>query len=161
MFVIGYWVRVEILYSYYSLHFLSFYPIFSLIFNFSVFYFAEYLRPYLNHSFQNVRERLGSILINIFEADLKFFDAPEPECPRIKDIIGEVIAKIQVLQTEEQTINRNGNFVRFSLKFEFTIHLFIQFLDNMDAESLELNSKNEEYDKAIRLFKTSRIHFFH
>lgn len=54
----------------------------------------------MNHSFQNVRERLGSILINIFEADLKFVEGPEPECPRIKDIIGEVVQKIQPLQYE-------------------------------------------------------------
>lgn len=39
-------------------------------------------------------------MINIFEADLKFNNAPEPECPRIKDIIGEVVRKIQPLQYE-------------------------------------------------------------
>lgn len=60
-----------------------------------------------------MRERLGSILINIFEADLKFFDAPEPECPRIKDIVGEVIEKIQVLQTEDQKTTRNGILFEF------------------------------------------------
>lgn len=68
----------------------------------------EYLRPYLNHSFKNVRERLGSILINIFEADLRFVDAPEPECPRIKDIINEVVQKIQVLKLDEP--KNNGMF---------------------------------------------------
>lgn len=68
------------------------------------------MRPYLNHSFQNVRERLGSILINIFEADLKFVDAPEPECPRIKDIIGEVVQKIQILQNDAPKGIRNGHF---------------------------------------------------
>lgn len=67
-------------------------------------FFIEYLRPYLNHSFKNVRERLGSILINIFEADLKFVGGPEPECPRIKDIINEVVQKIQILKID-------GNFI--------------------------------------------------
>lgn len=66
-------------------------------------FILEYLRPYLNHSFQNVRERLGSILINIFETDLKFVDAPEPECPRIKDIISEVVQRIQILQKRESS----------------------------------------------------------
>lgn len=74
-------------------------------------FLLEYLRPYLNHSFKNVRERLGSILINIFEADLKFVDAPEPECPRIKDIINEVVQKIQVLKLDEP--KSNGNFSIF------------------------------------------------
>lgn len=71
-------------------------------------HFVEYLRPYLNHSFKNVRERLGSILINIFEADLQFTDAPEPECPRIHAIISEVVQKIQILKTDDPKNIRNG-----------------------------------------------------
>lgn len=62
---------------------------------------SEYLRPHLNHMYQNVRERLGSVLINIFEADLRFVDGPEPECPRIKDMITEVVGKIEIMQVED------------------------------------------------------------
>lgn len=57
-----------------------------------------------------MRERLGSILINIFEADLKFVDAPAPECPRIKDIIGEVVQTIQVLKSDAPKGICNGNY---------------------------------------------------
>lgn len=57
-----------------------------------------------------MRERLGSILINIFEADLKFVDAPEPECPRIKDIISEVVQKIQIIQIDAPKGICNANF---------------------------------------------------
>lgn len=74
---------------------------------------TDYLRPYLNHSFQNVRERLGSILINIFEADLKFDDAPEPECPRVKEIIAEVLEKIQVLHQDHVPVVRAGKINSF------------------------------------------------
>lgn len=63
-------------------------------------YFADYLRPFLNHPFQNVRERLGSILINIFEVDLVFKESNSPECPRIKDFIGEVMEKIVILNED-------------------------------------------------------------
>lgn len=83
--------------------------------------FSDYLRPYLNHSFQNVRERLGSILINIFEADLQFVDGPEPECPRINNIITEVVQKIQVLQNGSPI----GNLLRFLfIIIELTFLLF-------------------------------------
>lgn len=64
----------------------------------------EYLRPYLNHSFQNVRERLGSILINICEADIPFIGSPKPECPRIKAVIDEVVSKINILSDGFQKV---------------------------------------------------------
>jgi hypothetical protein len=62
------------------------------------------VRPYLNHSFQNVRERLGSILTNIFEADLQFAGAAAPECPRIRDFIDEMMPKMTVLLTESPVV---------------------------------------------------------
>lgn len=75
-------------------------------------FFLDYLRPFLNHPFQNVRERLGSILINIFEADLIFPGGNEPECPRIKTFMAEVISKIQILNKDDltlRTISDTGN----------------------------------------------------
>lgn len=64
----------------------------------------DYLRPYLNHSFQNVRERLGSILINICEADIPFIGANDPECPRIETVIHEILSKINILSEGVQQV---------------------------------------------------------
>lgn len=64
----------------------------------------DYLRPYLNHSFQNVRERLGSILINIFEADIPFVGGNDPECPRIETVIHEILSKINILSEGVQQV---------------------------------------------------------
>lgn len=63
-------------------------------------FFLDYLRPFLNHPFQNVRERLGSILINIFEVDLIFKESSPPECPRIKDFIDEMLQKFAILNED-------------------------------------------------------------
>uniref|UniRef100_A0A1B0D4X7 Uncharacterized protein n=1 Tax=Phlebotomus papatasi TaxID=29031 RepID=A0A1B0D4X7_PHLPP len=60
----------------------------------------EYLRPYFVHPFQNVRERLGSILINIFEADLTFPGGNEPQCPRMKDFIQDILPQLQILYND-------------------------------------------------------------
>lgn len=122
---------------------------------------ADYLRPYLNHSFQNVRERLGSILINIFEADLKFLNAPEPECPRIKDIMGEVVTKIQALQLDGPKSAAKGMNIDqhlFIYTEEVIIYLFFQHLDDADKENQGSlgEASNTEYDQAVRLFKTSK-----
>lgn len=90
------------------------------------------MKPHLNHSFQKVRERLGSIFINIFESDLNFVGAPEPECPRIKDIMREIVGMIKVLQQENLPI------------------------DKKSAEgSGEVD--NSEYQQAVRVFKTGNF----
>nr|XP_029734187.1 proteasome activator complex subunit 4B isoform X2 [Aedes albopictus] len=102
----------------------------------------EYLRPYLNHSFQNVRERLGSTLINIFEADLRFTGSHGLELsPKISDMIGYVRPKLSVLLKEDCP----------------TIDVAMGADNKMDvAEDAGENSKKEEseYEVAVRLFKT-------
>lgn len=47
-----------------------------------------------------MRERLGSILINIFEVDLIFKEASPPECPRIKDFVDEMLQKFAILKED-------------------------------------------------------------
>ncbi|KAJ6635616.1 Proteasome activator complex subunit 4, partial [Pseudolycoriella hygida] len=87
----------------------------------------QYLRPYLDHPFQNVRERIGSILINICEADIPFIGANDPECPRIETVIHEILSKVQILSGGMQK-----------------------------ARSGEQSSEEDtEFDKAVRLFKTA------
>lgn len=93
------------------------------------------MRPHLSHSFQNTRERLGSLLINIFEGDLQFPGGPEPECPRIKTFIAEVVEKLQIL-----------NQVDIVPKAE----------QSTSSNIVEVNS-TAEYDEAVRLFKTGNI----
>lgn len=107
----------------------------------------------MNHSFQNVRERLGSILINIFEADLKFSGSSEPECPRIKDMIAEILDKVQILKDDMPQIKKNGNFQIFVFDRILKICVFYFNLDNTDMET-ESSESSSEYDEAIRLFKT-------
>jgi proteasome activator subunit 4 len=90
----------------------------------------------LNHSFQNVRERLGSILTNIFEADLQFAGAAPPECPRIKDFIDESMPQMEVLLRESPPTVKPAETME---------------VDGEEAKSPE----GSDYEKAVRLFKTS------
>lgn len=89
----------------------------------------------MNHSFQNVRDRLGSILINIFEADLNFVGGHEPECPRLKTFIAEVVSKTQIMNTD------------FPQQTPMEV--------DQDGGS---GSTDTEYDQAVRLFKTGKIY---
>lgn len=99
-------------------------------------FFPAYLRPYLNHNFQNVRDRLGSILINIFEGDLHFQGASEPECPRIGTFIREVVAEIQILHRD----------LPKGTPME---------VDAVDSTANGIiKTTDSEYDQAVRLYKT-------
>lgn len=65
----------------------------------------NYLLPFLNHPFQNVRERIGSTLINIFENDLPFVNAESSNySPRMIDLLESKQQEWKLLREEE-----NGN----------------------------------------------------
>lgn len=65
----------------------------------------DYLCPFLNHPFQNVRERIGSTLINIFENDLNFPGSEPPTfSPRVSDLITSRAEEFRLLR-EQENIN--------------------------------------------------------
>ncbi|CAD7093813.1 unnamed protein product [Hermetia illucens] len=94
----------------------------------------EYLKPFLNHPFQNVRIRLGSILINIFEADLQFKGGNTPKCPRVSDMIKEVVKKIEPLYYDMPS----------------TICMVEGATERSDVTTQE----QKKYEEAVRLYKT-------
>lgn len=96
----------------------------------------------MNHSFQNVRDRLGSILINIFEADLCFKGAAEPECPRIKEFVSEIISRIQIMHKDLP----KGEPME---------------IDSASGLSTVSPVAHTEYDEAVRLYKTGTLIDFH
>ena len=61
--------------------------------------------------FQNVRERLGSVLTNIFLCDMEFGDADvggkssNNRCPKIVDFINEILPQLEIMaiETEQST----------------------------------------------------------
>lgn len=61
----------------------------------------DYLRPYLNHQFQNVRERIGSTMINIFEGDLHFAHNIPTNAPSLKMIVKEIYPKLEILLNDD------------------------------------------------------------
>ncbi|XP_055613465.1 proteasome activator complex subunit 4B-like isoform X2 [Uranotaenia lowii] len=100
----------------------------------------EYLRPYLNHSFQNVRERLGSTLINIFEADLRFAGYQSIALsPKVSDMIAYVRPKLQILLDEEYSSTASDKSESGSVSEE---------------GSTSAKKEDSEYEIAVRLFKT-------
>ncbi|CAH0386282.1 unnamed protein product [Bemisia tabaci] len=59
----------------------------------------EIVKKYLTHEFQNVRDRLGSVLSNIFSTDLRLQDESNSNAPQIDQFLAEFIPQIGVLSS--------------------------------------------------------------
>jgi len=57
----------------------------------------DVIRPYLNHPYQNMRDRLGSVLTNIFLHDLQIPGGTISSAPRVKDFVDEIIPQLAAL----------------------------------------------------------------
>lgn len=57
----------------------------------------ELLRPYLNHPYQNMRDRLGSVLTNIFLHDISLPGGTDSHSPRVKDFVDELLPQLSLL----------------------------------------------------------------
>ena len=58
-----------------------------------------FLRPFLTHPYQNVRERLGSVVANIYALDLPFPGAA-PASPTLAPLIAEVLPRLALMVEE-------------------------------------------------------------
>ena len=62
----------------------------------------DFLVPFLDHPFHNVRSRLGAVLTNIFALDLQFGDHGNASVssPVEKDFFDQIFPRLQLLQTD-------------------------------------------------------------
>ncbi|KAL7039640.1 hypothetical protein ACKWTF_000055 [Chironomus riparius] len=87
----------------------------------------NYLDPFLNHPFQNVRDRIGSTLINIFENDLNFEEYKKGLIPRVKDFLTNKQNEISIMENDENSnhvIETNTPYAS-SIRFFKTISQFL------------------------------------
>ena len=78
---------------------------------------VEFLKPFLTHPYKNVRDRLGSVLANIYMSDLEFVNTNtingmdsdklchEPSNirnPRVADFINEVLPQLEIMSQEPE-----------------------------------------------------------
>ncbi|XP_050071762.1 proteasome activator complex subunit 4A-like [Anopheles maculipalpis] len=103
----------------------------------------DYLKPHLDHPFQNLRERLGNTLINIFEADLRFEGyESRTVSPQRSEMFAYVMPKLAILLQKDPAPPKPK-----TEKSE----------ESMEVEGGDGGASSEEdseYLKAVRLFKT-------
>ena len=77
----------------------------------------EELKPFLTHSFMSVRDRLGSMITNIFISDLDFSTFPQntknaggnKRNPKVVDFITEVLPQLEMLASSEDWENGSSS----------------------------------------------------
>ena len=62
-----------------------------------LFRLLKLLRPYLNHPYQNMRDRLGSVLTNIFLHDIDLPGGTASSSPRVRDFVNEILPQLALL----------------------------------------------------------------
>lgn len=108
----------------------------------------NYLQTYLMHPFQNVRDRVSSVLTNIFETNIVFPGGNQTNAPRISEFVANIVPKLQVLYIAGF---KDVNHINYSSDSLTSLDKSTDLLDKGDV-------KEGEKESAIRLFKTGR-HF--
>lgn len=105
-----------------------------------------YLQEFLTHPYQNVRERISSVLTNMFETDLLFTGADDSsvQTPRIAAFIDEVMPRLNILYGVAGGVK------------DVVAAAAAKDVEERTAEALQQVSLcgDEDKDVAIRLFKT-------
>ncbi|XP_011068182.1 PREDICTED: proteasome activator complex subunit 4B-like [Acromyrmex echinatior] len=100
----------------------------------------------LTNPFQNVRERLGSVLVTIFNADLRFsHNITDIVIPRMQTLIDKIVPKLEQLKKDDD-IDKLSN-----LDKDETL---LEKVANVSVDESKETSRVEEQETPIRLLKT-------
>lgn len=102
----------------------------------------------LTNPFQNVRERLGSVLVTIFNTDLRFpYNTSDTATPRMQTLINKIVPKLERLIRNDDTIKPSDLDKEENLLKEVAN---VSFNESKEASK----SETEEQEMPIRLLKT-------
>ena len=94
----------------------------------------RFLSPFLTHPYQNVRERLGSVVANIFAMDITFPQGPAGSLsPTIASLMEEAMPKLEVMKVEPDP--ELYNFHKGANKsVEISDEMFVQICGKLEPE---------------------------
>lgn len=113
----------------------------------------NFLKPYLRHPFQNVRDRIGSVLTNIFLNDISFESPGEKKSnqrsPNISAFIREVLPELELLNEEP-----DPEVVLFTRHKKAAANAAS---GEQGSEPMEIGGENEKRQDAIKLLLTQHM----
>lgn len=101
----------------------------------------EYLQQFLMHPFQNVRERISSVLTNMFEMDMVFPGGAGTNTPRVTTFMQAIVPKLNVL---------------YVAGFKDVNHVNEKVIEQTASVLNAVTLTDNEKEVAIRLFKTGK-----
>lgn len=102
----------------------------------------------LTNPFQNVRERLGSVLVTIFNTDLRFpYNTTNPTTPRMQTLIDKIASRLERLVKDDEAVKLNN------LDKEETLLRKVADV-SVDESKEAARSNTEEQEMPIRLLKS-------
>ncbi|XP_029164235.1 proteasome activator complex subunit 4B-like isoform X2 [Nylanderia fulva] len=116
----------------------------------------------LNNPFQNVRERLGSMLVTVFDADLKFSHcSSDTAIPRLQTLIDKVVPRLKLLVEDDATKlngleegNLLGKVDDVTKLNDLDEENLLEKVTDVSFDELKIVSKAEEEEVPKRLLKT-------
>jgi len=109
----------------------------------------------LTNPFQNVRERLGSVLVTVFDADLKFpYSLPDTATPRMQTLIDKIVPILEQLMEDDDTIKMQLTVTKMNLDKEENLSEKASNVPfHQESEEMSI-SKTEKQEVPKRLLKT-------
>ncbi|KYQ53699.1 Proteasome activator complex subunit 4 [Trachymyrmex zeteki] len=102
----------------------------------------------LTNPFQNLRERLGSVLVTIFNADLRFpHNTTDIVIPRMQTLIDKIVPKLEQLKKDDDIV-KPSNLDKDESLLEKVANV------SVDESKETSRSRVEEQEMPIRLLKT-------
>lgn len=109
----------------------------------------------LTNPFQNMRERLGSVLVTVFDADLKFpHSLPDTATPRVQTLIDKIVPILEQLVEDDDTSKMQQTVSKMSLDTREGLSqkaADLSFHDECEEASVP---KTEKQEVPKRLLKT-------
>jgi len=111
----------------------------------------QFLKPFLTHPYQNVRERLGSVVANIYALDIKFPTGTGGSLsPNISDLVAEVLPKLEQMKYEPDPEIYNFNKSSDNSVIDISQESFELICSKLDSElAMRVKEQGLEHLKAI------------
>lgn len=101
----------------------------------------EYFKPHLGHQYQNVREAIGFMLVNMLEMDFQYPGGPSPEGPLVIGLMAEIRPRLELLMRRDFPVNAYLDQAKTQQEGE-------------NQMQVEEGAEDMEYLHGVRVFKT-------
>ena len=129
----------------------------------------HYVKPHLAHNYKTVRDRLGSVLVNLLTTDVSLTQFAGTRGPKQAELLLQIIPQLDILQesTNNHVNHRNGGGAQQSTSTDgepvaITVppvsdsatETYASKETNIDAAADSFSKENAEREKAVKLCKT-------